>query len=85
MFPCFVRKTHVALLYIVEQGEDNVYVRPGGGKETKVWAEEEMRVIWEVPRSAIVDKVIYGFGYTKGRNYCCCVVRMCPDPEWLLS
>lgn len=38
--------------------EETVYVRPGGGRETSEWAQEYMRVIWEVPRSAITDKVL---------------------------
>eukprot|EP00752_Nemacystus_decipiens_P013434 g11897.t1 len=35
--------------------EETVYVRPGGGKETRDWAANG-RLMWEVPRSTILDK-----------------------------
>ncbi|CAM9186608.1 unnamed protein product, partial [Ectocarpus sp. 13 AM-2016] len=34
-----------------------VYVRPGGGPPTREWYHEDQRVVWEVPKSAILDKV----------------------------
>eukprot|EP00903_Cladosiphon_okamuranus_P015361 g14187.t1 len=39
--------------------DETVYVRPGGGRQTREWAEEDMRIIWEVPRSVIMDKDFY--------------------------
>ena len=36
--------------------EETMYVRPGGERETREWAENG-RIIWEVPRSTIQDKV----------------------------
>eukprot|EP00752_Nemacystus_decipiens_P017478 g15670.t1 len=35
--------------------EETVYVRPGGGKPTRDWAENGS-LIWEVPRSAVLNK-----------------------------
>lgn len=38
--------------------DDNVYARPGGGSETlRAGQEEDPRLIWEVPRPALFDKV----------------------------
>ncbi|CAM9138262.1 unnamed protein product, partial [Ectocarpus sp. 4 AP-2014] len=37
--------------------EGTVYVRPGGGPPTREWYHEDQRVVWEVPKSAILDKV----------------------------
>ncbi|CAN0519835.1 unnamed protein product, partial [Ectocarpus sp. 8 AP-2014] len=37
--------------------EGTVYVRPGGGPPTREWYHEDQRVVWEVPKSTILDKV----------------------------
>ncbi|CAB1100011.1 unnamed protein product [Ectocarpus sp. CCAP 1310/34] len=42
--------------------EGTVYVRPGGGRPTREWYHEDQRVVWEVPKSTILDKVPAGEG-----------------------
>ncbi|CBJ30533.1 hypothetical protein Esi_0199_0011 [Ectocarpus siliculosus] len=41
--------------------EGTVYVRPGGGPPTREWYHEDQRVVWKVPKSIILDKVILTF------------------------
>ncbi|CAN0113856.1 unnamed protein product [Ectocarpus sp. 6 AP-2014] len=50
--------------------EGTVYVRPGGGPPTREWYHEDQRVVWKVPKSTILDKVILTFS-AASRDACC--------------
>eukprot|EP00903_Cladosiphon_okamuranus_P015367 g14193.t1 len=50
--------------------DETVYVRPGGGRQTREWAEEDMRIIWEVPRSVIMDKRLDNWEAVLGQYDC---------------
>ncbi|CAN0238277.1 unnamed protein product, partial [Ectocarpus sp. 12 AP-2014] len=47
-----------------------VYVRPGGGPPTREWYHEDQRVVWEVPKSAILDKVNLTFSAARRDARC---------------